>query len=277
MTEALDEELGLDICADAGDGDSDDFPEVTGSEAAFRRYIDEARSLRKDDIAPFRADASLAFHNVERGVAAIGEQRELIEKLPFVDVDKLFDMPNLALAVVYASALAARAAGEASTSQYRSLLSRANAVRRTMLLSLEACASAGIVPSEEIKPIRAGSGPLDSAGDVVALVSLFRKHADKLKNKTPISAADLHEASEVGTALLTFLKPKGTPVVKAQRTPEETADDRDRLWTLLVRGHAELRRVAGFVFGDDASNRVPALQSRARIVRKPTTDGASSA
>lgn len=271
MTEALDEELGRLHCGedDEVDVDIDDLPEVTGSEAAFAQYIGQARAIAKKDVIGFRGHPSVAFHNVERGVRAVMERREMVAQLPGIDVDALADLPNLALAVAYSAAVAERSAGEVPKSEYRQLLSRANTVRRLMLLSLEACAVAGIVPVEDVKPIRAGKGTLDLAGDVVALVALFRKHADVLKNKTPVTAADLSEGSEVGTALLSSVKPKGTPVVKEPRMPEQAADDRDRLWTLLVQGHAELLRVGSFLFGQESSQHVPALQSRLRGVRKP--------
>lgn len=270
MTEALDEEMGLLHCGEEVEVEIDDVPEVTGSEAAFARFMEVARAIPKKEVLAFRGNASLAFHNVERGVKAVMEQREMVMQLPGIDVKRLFELPELALAVVYAAAVAARAAGEVPTSEYRKLLSRANTVRRILLLSLEGCAAAGVVPVEEVKPIRPGKGTLDLAGDVVALVALYRKHADVLKNKTPVTAALLHEASEVGTALLSFVKPKGTPVVKEPRTPQQAEDERDRLWTLLVRGHAELLRVGGFLFGQETPQQVPALQSRLRVVRKPT-------
>lgn len=269
MTEIVEDELGLEICVDAGE--TDDMPEVTGSEAAFLRYRDEARALPREDVIGFRGHASLAFHNVERGVKAVSERRETIEELPGVDVDRLIDLPNLAIAVVYAADLAARAASEVKPLEYPKLLSRAHSVRRLMLFAWEACAEAGIVSREDIVPIRAGHGPLDLAGDVVALAALFRKHGASLKNKTPVTSAHLEEANEVGTALQVFLKPKGTPVVKEPRAVSELTDDRDRLWTLLVRGHGELQRVAGFLFGSNASIHVPALQSRLRSPSKASS------
>lgn len=267
MTEALDEEMGLDTCVVPSE--SDDVPEVTGSEAAFERFIDRARALAKGEVMGFRGNASLAFHNVERGVQAVMERREIVEKLPGIDVARLHELPELALAVVYAAALAARAAGEVPTKEYQRLLSRGHAVRRPLLLSLEACAEVGLLPAGEVKPIRSGRGPLDLAGDLVTLAALFRKHSSVLKNKTPIMATHIEEATEIGTSLQMFLKPKGTPVVKTPRTPEQAEGDRNRLFTLLVRGHAELRRVAAFLFGDQMPNHVPALQSRLRIAPKP--------
>lgn len=269
---ALDEGLELDIC---DPGYEDEVPAVTGSEAAYLRFVDEARALPADQVIVCRANVALAYHNVQRGVDAVKEKADIVAQLPGVDARRLFELPDLAMGVAHAGALAARAGQQPSTSDYRSLLSRCNHSRRGLLLSLEACAEFGLVPKEEIAPIRKGKGTPDLVGDVVALVSLFRKYESVLTGKTPVTPAFLHEASEVATALLQFVKPKGTPVAKEVRTPEQMAHDRDRLWTLLVRGHRDLRRVAVFIFGDEADEKVPLLQSRLRVVAKPKAEAQS--
>jgi len=264
MTNALDEGLELDIC---DSGYEDEVPEVTGSEAAYLQFRDEARAIPDGEVVVCRANVSVAYHNVKRGVDAVSHHRDVIARLPGIDAKRILELSELSLAVVYAAAIAARV-GEVSTNDYRNYLSRVNAARRGLLHSLEACSAFGLVPKEEIAPIRKGTGPLDAAGDVVALVALFRKYEDVLANKTPVTPAFLQEASEVSTTLLRSLKPRGTPVGKTPRSPEQMADDRDRLWTLLVRGHRDLRRVAAFLFGDDAEEKVPLLQSRLRSAPK---------
>lgn len=271
MTKALDEGLELDIC---DSGFEDEVPEVTGSEAAYRLFIDEGRAIPDEDVVPCRANVSVAYHNVKRGVDAVMQKREVVEKLPGIDIKRLLELPELALGVVHAAALAGRVGDKIPETDFSSLVSRGHGKRRLLLLSVETCAEAGHVPMNEITPIRRGRGPLDLAGDLVALVALFRKYANVLKDRTPVSAKDLEEANEIATELQRFVKPKGTPVTKAARTPEAAIDDRDRLWTLLVRGHAELRKVGAFLFGDAVSERVPPLQSRVRVATKPVPESA---
>lgn len=258
-------------CSDAVEAvevETDDVPEVTGSEAMFNEFIAEARALPDAEVIAFKGNASLAFHNVERGVKAVMPHRDVIERLPGIDVGRVERLPNLALALAFAQAVVERAVGLKSSGEIRAKLSRAAVLRRMMLLSLEACAEVGLVQKGEIKPIRAGKGPLDTVGDVVALVALFRKYEAALSNKTPVTNEVLREASEVGMALQMALKPSGTPTVKAERPLKELEDARNRLWTLLASGHSDLRKVAGFLWGNDAPTHVPALQSRLRVARK---------
>lgn len=268
---AFEEELELDIC---DPGIDDEVPAVTGSEAAYLRFVEEARALPADQVIVCRANVALAYHNVKRGVDAVWEKRDVVAKLPGIEAKRIFELPELALGVAHAADLAARVGDKEPNKQYASLVSQGHGKRRLLLASLDACAEAGLVPKNEIAPIRRGSGPLDLVGDLATLVALFRKYGDVLKHKTPVMAKDIEEASEIETALRQLLKPKGTPVAKAASTPEQAVDDRDRLWTLLVRGHADLRRVGGFLFGAALSEKVPALQSRLRPPPKPAPEPA---
>lgn len=270
MSGAIDDTL----CVEPGEIETDEVPEVTGSEAMFNEHIGRARELRADEVLAFRGNASLAFHNVERGVRAVMPHRSTMAALPGIDVNRIEALPNLALALAFAQAVVERAAGVTSSGETRKNLSRAAALRRVMLLSLEACAEVGIVPKAEVKPIRSGSGPLDMTGDVMALLALFRKYEGALQGKTPVTHEQLREASEVGTALQMALKPAGTIAVKEPRTLKEMEDDRNRLWTLLASGYADLRKVAGFLWGDESSKHVPALQSRLRVAKKPSPPAA---
>lgn len=270
MTEAIVDAL----CVEPEEVETDDVPEVTGSEAAFEEFIGQARGLATATVLAFKGNASLAFHNVERGVKAVMPHRDLMTRLPGIDANRIERLPNLALGLVFAQAVVQRAAGVKSSGEVQKNLSRAAVLRRVMLLSLEACAEAGIVPKAEVAPIRPGSGPLDLAGDLIACLALFRKYEPVLKNMTPVTNEHLREASEVGTALQMALKPSGTPTLKTPRTLKEMEDDRNRLWTLLLDGYGDLRKVAGFLWGDGAPKQVPTLQSRLRVVRKPTPPAA---
>ena len=76
-------------------------------------------------------------------------------------------------------------------------------------------------------------------------------------------------AAEVGSALLARLKPGGarrTRSLDGDRAAR--ADARDRLWTLLVKRHAELWRAGAYLFGRAVDQHVPPLQSRALRTRK---------
>jgi len=273
MSEAIEE----GSCREHDEIERDELPEVAevaGSEAMFHELIGPAREIPADRVVVFKANASIVFHNVERGVRAIEPHREAIERLPGIDARRILALPKLALALAYAQALVERAARPQGAGETRTKLSRAASLRRIFLRSLEACAEAGLISKAELRPIRSGSGPIDLAGDLVACLALFRKHEAALNGKTPVSPETLREASEVAADLHKTLKPAGTPTPKSPRKVDELRDDRNRLWTLLLDGHSDLRKAAAFIWGDEASKHVPALQSRARVTPEPSPPAA---
>lgn len=242
-------------------------PELVGSEASYLRFLTEAKTLEARDVIPFRIDPVLAAHNVRRGVEVLLEHKDAGKKaLPQADWTRLAELPELALGLVFASTQVDR---KPEKTQIPSLLKDARRLRSLLLASAETLALAGLVPEKEVAKIRTGRGPIDTASDCVALSSLFTKHA-AARAKTPVTSADTKRASELGTELLGLLRPmtsKGTKNESA--TLKSSLDARDRLFTLLVRGHDELWRAGAYLLGREVDQRIPALQSRYVAPRKP--------
>jgi hypothetical protein len=236
----------------AADGD------VVGSQKAYEHYLPAAAAIDAAEVRPFRADASLAYHNIERALDSIAPFIDQIkEELPTIHVKELAELSELALAVMFAAAQVDRA-NDGSTPK---LLVEARELRDLMLTGAEALAKAGLVPSREVARIREGNGLIDTAQDCVDLAALFLKHAKKVKGKTAVSKDDVKQAAKIGTELLRRLKPKGAKGKGPEGLAEAVAN-RDRLWTLLVKRHRELRRVGMWIWADEVDAHVPALQSR---------------
>ena len=53
--------------------------DVVGSQAAYDACLDAAKALAVAEVKPFRADASLAYHNVDTGVSALLGARTALE------------------------------------------------------------------------------------------------------------------------------------------------------------------------------------------------------
>ncbi|MBK9260687.1 MAG: hypothetical protein IPM54_12815 [Polyangiaceae bacterium] len=242
---------------------SNPTPEVVGSQKAYEQYLSEAEALADADVRPFRADGSLALHNVEMGLDAISPHVDRIKaELPTVDVVALQKLPDLALAVIYAAAQVDRTS-DGSTG---ALIDKARASRTLLLASAEALAVAGILPAHEVERIRSGTGPIDLAQDNVDLAALLTKHATAIAGKTAVTPEQVTEAAHVGTELLKRLKPKGT---RSKDPAIEAVALRDRFWTLLAMRHKELRRVGMWLWMDEVDRFVPALQSRTVRRKKP--------
>jgi hypothetical protein len=142
--------------------------------------------------------------------------------------------------------------------------------RYPLLTSASALMKSGFLPAAKVKRIAAGRGVRDAVQDCVDLAQLFRDHAPAVAGKTAVTPEQIDEAAAVGNELLSIIKVKGgrTNLPGELKT---ALDARDRLWTLLVRRHAQhLRRAGAWLWVDDVDEYVPPLLARtARRPRKP--------
>ena len=247
--------------------------ENVGSQQAYEHFRPVAEALPSGDLRAFRADASLAYHNVTAGRGALlAIEKRLAVELPTLSLTSLRSLSDLALGVVHAVAQVDRGA-DGSTAV---LLAKARGVRDVLLASAEALAKSGVIPARAVAKIREGKGAIDSAQDCVDLSALFRKYAKEVKGKTAVTSAQMKEAAELGTELLKRLRRKGT---KRKDSASVTAavDTRDRLWTLLVQRHQEIRRAGMWIWGDEVDAHVPPLQSRVMAPRKKKAPAAPEA
>jgi len=121
------------------------------------------------------------------------------------------------------------------------------------------------------------------AGDCVALAALFHKNERVVRGKTPIAAADVREAGDVGTRLLQILRPKGAKRSRLDTELAQATEARDRLWTLFsTRWEDHVWRAGAWIFGRDVDAHVPPLQGRiagrraAKVATPPAASGAPS-
>ncbi len=258
--------------AKAAPSSSEVMGPVTGSQAELERFLPAALKLPESAIVPFRADATLAYHNAVVGVAALLAREKEARALPRTDVDALKLLPNQCLAVAFA---AEQVPGGGTTGEIAPKLARASVLRKKLLIGADALVSAGIFPAKPVDELHAGSGKLDIARDCVGLGALYRKHAGSLRGKTAVTAAEISEASALGDELLTLLKP-----TKAKKTRTEdvkkAADQRDRMWTLVNLGHDELWKACAYIYGEkEVAEKVPALQARVATTSKRKTANAA--
>ncbi len=247
-----------------------DQPMVMGSQADYDEFESAAQALPASEVTPMRADLQLALHNVKLGVASIEAERDRVEQLADVKVEELTELPRLVLATIFADTQIQRTA---PASEVQTLLVRAAALRSLLLKVALGLVEAGLLPRAQIEAIQKGSGAPDMGRDCVALAAVFTKNAAALRGKHPLKAAQIEEASQVGTDLLKALKSG-----RARRPasgPVPGSDMRDRLWTLVVKRHDALWKAGAFLFGrDQADAKVPSLQaSRGGRPKKAPANG----
>lgn len=252
----------------------DDLPPAE-SEAAFDKYIAVARAY-SGPLKPYRTGALLMRTNADRCVAALRpREAEIAKHLPLLDRPAMWSAPELALAVAFAARTVLLESP--AESELPGLLARVYELRDLLLTTAEALAKAGLFKKAEVEKIRTGHGKADAAQDCVDLAALFRKNAAKLRGKTAITAAQVREAGDVGARAVKLLKPAHSK--NASAGPSDTRLDLDRLQTLLVLRHADLRRAGSYFWLDEVDQHVPALLSREmpgrprKTTEKPDTTG----
>ncbi|MDI1478673.1 hypothetical protein [Polyangium sp. y55x31] len=234
-------------------------------EQAYQKYLPAAQALQADQILPFRLDLDLALANVTTGMrVASAHEHDIPIHLPQIDLAALFALPELAVATKFAALRAEQETPGESLLQAK--LSTAARLRAQLLSSAKALASNGTIPQAEVDAIIAGRGARDRAEDCMSLADLFRRHAQAITGKHPVTPAQIDEAAEIGAFLVTHLKPSDAPKA-APAAPTLAVDIRNRLATLLVREHARLQAVAHYFHPDDWEELAPPLG--ARTVKRP--------
>lgn len=222
----------------------------------------EARALRDGTSVPLRVNLTFARANVIFAAAAVLGQRGVIQakvKNPnFKAVERLEALVN---ATEAASRALARL--EKTTNSHEADLARLWPLRSILLSMAEVLAAAGLVSMTVVDSIRAGTGNLDAARDLIDLADLFTKNARKLSGKMgPIIKDDLVEAKVLGTRLAGVIKPANARAPKAIDTRRADAKDlRDRLNTLLLIDYETTWFLGAAAFGSKVSNHVPPLGS----------------
>ena len=249
------------------------------------KYRAAAAKVKADAVQVCRADTRVAFANVKVGVESVfgadgdADRKKRIadvqDQLPRLDAKKATKLPDLARALM----LAAQQVGPpVSTKEIEEKLAAVSKLRDPILTSAELLAQTGCLPLDKVAKIRSGSGKYDIASDGVALADLFATHVAKVKGKHPFSDENFATMREASEWLLDRLTPAGAK--KAPKGKDGAADLRDRLWTLLVKGHADLRVMGYALFHDEFDVKVPKLQSQAAVrqqeeapAQEPPKDG----
>lgn len=228
--------------------------------ACYERFAPQAAALPDRDVEVCRADVRIAFANVKRGVqAACADPARIRKALPELPLDDVLALPDLGRALVFAATRVT--AKPASSGEIEAKLKIVIELREPMLTLAETLARRGLLPKDVVAEIRAGSGKYDLASDGMALAHLYEEHAIALRGKHPFSQEEFEQLREASEWLLDTLTPEGArrPAAK-QRGEAETM--RDRLWTLLVRRYADLRKIGYYFHGDAFEEVTPKLLSR---------------
>ena len=238
---------------------------LLGSEAAYNRFLAAAQALPADAIEPCQEDPALCYQNAALGVKAVQPHAAVLKTLPTpLTAKELTELPELALALGFAAAQVNRR----STGEIKTAGAQASKLRRQLLSAGESLVESGDLSARDLAAIQRGRGAADVAQDCIALAALFTKN-EAARKKTPVTAEQVAAASQVGTQLLSLLRPAGSRKRSLGAEQAEPAVQiRDRLWSLLKQKHRELRRIGMWLWLDEVDAHVPALRSRRAAPKK---------
>ena len=150
----------------------------------------EARALPDDVVVPLRINLKFARINVISAASAVLGGRKAIENKV---KEPNWKAVNRLKRLVDSTRAASRALRHVDkTSTYEADVARLWPLRSSLLSMAEVLAAAGLVSTATVEAIRAGTGNLDAARDLIDLADLFTKNARKLSGKMgPITKADL--------------------------------------------------------------------------------------
>lgn len=230
-----------------------------GSESFYNQFLPLARKLAPDRLRRFSVDASLAHHNIVKGVQAVMPKRAEVERqLPHEDLDALFELPDISRGLLH---IGARVATRDDDGRLRADLVEARALRRLLLTTADALAQAGVFKATVVAEIRKGNGAINTANDCVALADMFNRDPKALA-KTALTGAQIARAAALGGSLQTRLKP-GRAKGRKPLTEEmkRKRDERDRFWTLIEQRYERLWSIGALLFGYAVGEHVPSLQA----------------
>lgn len=234
---------------------------VQGSAQLLGQFKEEGQAVQAHERQPYRGSLSLSIHNLGRGLESLEPHRSEVEKRDGITLAAFERLPQIALALAFALSEVRRM--KPTRTEIAGMTDEGYGLRRLFVASIEALIAKRLLPDNTLDIVRPGHCGIDLARDLVALVAILLANTNVTRNRVAYDDGDLKRGDELGQLLQLVLKPKGAR--DSKEDPPEVVELEaliDGLWTLIVRGHAEMRKSAYLIWGDDFSEHVPPLLSR---------------
>jgi len=253
--------------------DSISPPTAEEASEAFDRIKPELGSIGPHDFVRITTDVSKAVAIGIGAVPRIMQYREVIvTELPAFPIAKIDNLQDYAFGAFYAHAVAGPAPVDP---RLTSLLAEAAELRGRMVATADTMVVFGLLDSARVAEIKAGSGHIDMAEDLVALSAMFKEKWSSLQGKQPVTPGEVARASKLGSEIMLVLGPK-TVAAKVGDAAAVTvdADRRARAFSLFVNAYEACRRAIAYLRWNegDAEQIAPSLFAHSRRRPAPAQD-----
>ncbi|MET0404933.1 MAG: hypothetical protein ABW123_21130 [Cystobacter sp.] len=246
--------------------------EGISSQSAYEAFLSAARALEPGFIEECCADIVLAHRGVSHAVEQVlGSGAASVGGLPDVNVVELSLLPRLVQGLAFA---ALRVEREREASSFGALFERVQQVRRRLRKAADAFAESQLLPDVDIDEVWLHERQ-DVLEDCQSLVALFRRNAERLVGRSPVTPDEIDAAEQLLGQLRMVLGQPGDPK-QGESALIRAIETRDRFWTLLNQRYDVLWRCGAWLHGRAVSERVPPLPGRlARVQPHEAQDGAA--
>lgn len=232
--------------------------EVSLGEAAFQRIAHLAALVEERDLSRINVDIQAVVMIAVGALPRIKSMRpEAVRQLPLHDLTLLDAFEDIVVALgaadseMRASPKGRRVAKDAA---------KALRVKRTQLhdvaWGLYRC---GLLDQQPPKSLGKLPGYRRLVSDIGLLVQLLRRNWDNLIGKVPVTLHDLVQIDREVLAFTQALSLDGRSV-----KPRDLVIRRRQLYALFRRAVADLRRIANYLYGDDAGSVIPVFANVAK-------------
>ncbi len=240
-------------------------PSQARSRRAYEQTLPELLALADEEVAYLNLDVPFCVTTTLGCLPQIAPLRERIARLPEIDQQLIGSLERYTFALLWAHGLHSGADGLESTSTDK--VKAARRARNLLRQHLELLSNHGVISPVPARPRGAKRGQRRLCLELLFLCEQFRSNSDAIDGKTLITRRELLAIEELAHEILTLLgsaKQRGRTQQRAQ-----TADVRNRAFTLFMRAHDETRRAVSFLLWKEktAAEVLPSLY-KARLTRR---------
>ena len=164
-------------------------------------------------------------------------------------------------ALALAAAQAQHATADAEGGDPSHLLKQATSLRTVLMSDAGASTRRGYLKPSALDRVKGLSGYENTARDLRTLSAVLRRALPSIRGKSAVTDADIELAADLGAQLRRLVELSKRP----SRRAAGSEDERVRVFTLLFKTYAEVRRTIGYLRAEqgDVEVLVPLLCGRA--------------